>query len=282
MKNLRIALCAFVFVAAWPILTNAAETKCGDPYEEQNLFTSAAKGDQGALVTLQEKSSAGDFCAKYSLGVAYTIGKKTEGKKLMDEAFAESQAAAEKGDADAQAFLGTYYFYQGTEKDKAKAIELLRKAADQENKQAMFELARLYDGLGQFYYPTGWTDKDPVVAADWYMKSAEKGYQPAYKFLADMYAKGEGVPQNWRNAYFWGCLATECFAAEPPPWEAALCLGCAPSRIYSDPLAAQKHLSKSDIETVKKQAREWKPGTPPPVEKAGFFQKIWCTFQTNC
>lgn len=282
MKKLRIAVCTLVFVAAWPVLTNAAETKCGDPYEKQNLFTSAVKGDQAALATLQKKSTAGDFCAKYSLGVAYTIGKKTEGKKLMDEAFAESQAEAEKGDADAQAFLGTYYFYQGAEKDKAKAIELLRKAADQGNKEAMFELARLYDGLGQFYYPTGWTYKDPVVAADWYMKSAKKGYQPAYKFLADMYAEGEGVPQNWRNAYFWGCLATECFAAEPPPWEAALCLGCAPSRISSDPLAAKKYLGKSDIEILKKQAGEWKPGTSLPIEEPGFFQKIRCRLQTPC
>lgn len=272
-----------VFIAAMPVTANAAESKCVNPDENLNLFTSAAKGDQAALDTLHKKSVTGDFCAKSYLGAAYTAGKnKVEGEKLENEAFAEYQTAAENGDANALEFLGTYYFYQGTEKDKPKAIKLLRKAADQENKEAMFELARLYDGLGQFYYPTGWTDKNPVVAADWYMKSAKKGYQPAYKFLADMYAEGEGVPQNWRNAYFWGCLATECFAAEPPPWEAALCLGCAPSRISSDPLAAQKHLGESDIETLKKLAGEWKPGTSLPIEETGFFQKIRCRLQTPC
>lgn len=271
------------FVGAGLVLTNAAESKCVNPDENVNLFTSAVKGDQVALATLEKKSAAGDFCAKDYLGGVYARGKKkAEGERLEKEAFAEYQAAAENGDPEAQAFIGSHILYQGEYKDKARATELLRKAANQGHKEAMFNVGRLYDGIGSFYFGPEWEDNDLATAADWYMKSAKKGYQPAYKFLADMYAEGEGVPQNWRNAYFWGCLATECFAAEPPPWEAALCLGCAPSRISSDPLAAQKHLGKSDIETLKKQAGEWKPGTSLPIEEPGFFQKIRCRLQTPC
>ena len=253
------------FVGAGLVLTNAAESKCVNPDENVNLFTSAVKGDQVALTTLEKKSAAGDFCAKDYLGGVYTKGeKKAEGERLEKEAFAEYRAAAERGDPQAQAFVGNYILYQGEYKDKAKATEFLRDAANQGNKEAMFNVGRLYDGIGRFYFGTKWKDNDLATAADWYMKSAKKGYQPSYAFLADMYAKGEGVPQNWHKAYFWGCLATECFAGEPPPWEAGFCMHCPPSRIYSDPLAAKEHLDSSEIETLKKQAGEWKPGKPQP------------------
>lgn len=253
------------FVGAGLVLTNAAESKCVNPDENVNLFTSAVKGDQVALATLEKKSAAGDFCAKDYLGGVYTKGeKKAEGERLEKEAFAEYRAAAERGDPQAQAFVGNYILYQGEYKDKAKATEFLRDAANQGNKEAMFNVGRLYDGIGRFYFGTKWKDNDLATAADWYMKSAKKGYQPSYAFLADMYAKGEGVPQNWHKAYFWGCLATECFAGEPPPWEAGFCMHCPPSRIYSDPLAAKEHLDSSEIETLKKQAGEWKPGKPQP------------------
>ena len=267
MKKFAVALCVLAFAGAWLFLTNTAESKCVNPDENRNLFTSAVKGDQVALATLEKKSAAGDFCAKDYLGGVYARGeKKAEGERLEKEAFAEYQAAAEKGDPEAQAFIGSYILYQGEYKDKAKATELIRKAANQGNKEAMFNVGRLYDGIGRFYFGPKWKDNDLATAADWYMTAAKKGYQPSYKFLADMYAEGEGVPQNWHNAYFWGCLSTECFAAEPPQWEAALCMGCVPSRIYSDPLEAKKHLDKSDIETIKKQASEWKPGMTPPME----------------
>lgn len=230
MKKLAVALCVLAFAGAWLFLTNTAESKCVNPDENRNLFTSAVKGDQVALTTLEKKSAAGAFCAKNYLGGVYARGeRKAEGERLEKEAFAEYEAAAENGDPEAQAFIGDYILYQGKFKDKAKATELLRKAANQGNKEAMFNVGRLYDGIGRHYFGPEWKDND---------------------------------------------LATECFAAEPPQWEAGFCLHCPPSRIYSDPLEAKKHLGNSDIETLKKQAGEWKPGTPLPIEEPGFFQQI--------
>ena len=37
----------------------------------------------------------------------------------------------------------------------------------------------------------------------WYRQAAEQGYAPAQSNLGGMYAKGEGVPQDYVRAYAW-------------------------------------------------------------------------------
>lgn len=308
MKNLAIAMLIFVLGGLVPAY--AGETTCVNPEENLNLSYSAMQGDQSALAILQKKNTGKDFCAKYSVGVIYAARQREiEGEKLKNEALVEYKAAAENGDTEAQHFvgqyawyvkrdmksylkwellaakgghaeaqreLGAYYAFNGVEEDRdeAKGLRFLNQSAAQGNERAMFE-------LGSFYDQFEGKNNDFVTAAKWYSRSAEKGFKASYPNLADMYAKGEGLPQSWYNSYFWGCLAVECFANRKP-YVAGMQMSSPPGRSDNDLLVAKEHLSQQELAEITIQASQWKPGMPIPTKPPGFFQKIWCALQTNC
>ncbi|MGH8598718.1 MAG: tetratricopeptide repeat protein [Gammaproteobacteria bacterium] len=69
-------------------------------------------------------------------------------------------------------------------------------AETSDHSYAQYFLARMYaDGRG--------VDKNPVEAAKWFRKAAEKGIQDAQYRLGGMYERGEGVPQDMEYAYGW-------------------------------------------------------------------------------
>lgn len=111
------------------------------------------------------------------------------------------QAAAERGDAKAQAELGCEYFLgQGVKQDYVEAIKWLRKAAAQGRSDAMCFLGRAYqEGYG--------VKRDYVEAVNWFRKGAERGNVPAQFNLANCYYNGQGVPQGFVEAYTWATLA---------------------------------------------------------------------------
>ena len=49
--------------------------------------------------------------------------------------------------------------------------------------------------------------QDYAEAFKWYKKAAEQGYSRAQFFLGSMYDKGEGVPSDYVMAYMWANLA---------------------------------------------------------------------------
>ena len=85
---------------------------------------------------------------------------------------------------------------------KAQDIEQLRKAAEQGDADAQFNLGLMYDiGKG--------VPQDYQEAVKWYRMAAEQGYADAQYFLGLSYATGEGVPENDAEAVKWYRKAAE-------------------------------------------------------------------------
>ena len=100
---------------------------------------------------------------------------------------------ANRGDAHAQAALGALYDKgEGVRQNRAKALAWYLKAADQ-------GLADAQNNLGVIYYK----NKDYAQAVVWYRKAADQGNVVAQNNLGAMYASGDGVPQDYSQAYAW-------------------------------------------------------------------------------
>ena len=80
----------------------------------------------------------------------------------------------------------------------------------------------------------------------WYRKSAEQGYALAQYNLGGMYAKGQGVTQNYVKAHMWSNLA----AAQ----------GDETAAKNRDIIAAK--MTKAQIAEAQRLAAEWKPKKP--------------------
>ena len=128
-------------------------------------------------------------------------GRAAYARKDYATAFKEFQAAAEKGDAEAQYRLGLLYRAgRGTRQDVAKSVEWLRKAADQKHALAQYNLGVMYSaGRGMA--------RDDAEAVRWFRKAAAQDYALAKNRLGVMYEKGLGVPQDRVQAYTWYTLA---------------------------------------------------------------------------
>jgi hypothetical protein len=107
--------------------------------------------------------------------------------------------AAERGDADAQYFMGEHRELgdSGLEKDFGKAREWYEKAAQQNHAAAQYRLG--------VFHEKGWAGLQPQLetAKAWYRRSAEKGYPQAQQRLAEFDAaklEAETKRQEQRKA----------------------------------------------------------------------------------
>ena len=90
----------------------------------------------------------------------------------------------------------------GVPQDYAQAADLYRRAAEQGNAAAQFNLGLLYDnGQG--------VQRDYAKAASWYIKAAEQGLPRAQYNLGSMYSQGQGVERSYTEAYYWLDLAAD-------------------------------------------------------------------------
>lgn len=127
---------------------------------------------------------ARDFRSARSAGIeAYHRGD-------FARAWAILRDSAERGDAQAQYYVGAmYHFGQGIEADPATAALWYRRAADQGVPGAQRNLGVLFeDGLG--------TRRDTNEAASWYRRAADQGDTLALHNLAMLYGEGLGVPED--------------------------------------------------------------------------------------
>lgn len=143
----------------------------------------------------------GETEAQAWIGSLYANG---EGVDVDDQAaLTWYQRAAEQGHAMAQANVGAIYFMgRGTDKDVAKAIEWLSAAAEHGDLNGLFNLAVLYSkGEG--------VEEDHKRAAELYAKAAACGHYPSQSRLGYMYAHGQGVEKDRVQAYLWLSLAAQ-------------------------------------------------------------------------
>jgi TPR repeat protein len=111
--------------------------------------------------------------------------------------------AAEQGDADAQFNLGNMYTQgDGVPKDLAEAVKWYQKAAEQGSAKAQFNLG-LRHAFGEG------VPKDSAEAVKWYRKAAEQGDAKAQFNLGCMYGNGDGVPKDLAETVKWYRRAAE-------------------------------------------------------------------------
>lgn len=150
-------------------------------------------------------------------------------------------AKAQRGDVDAQSWLGTFY-EQGWfgKPDFQEALKWLRRAAKCGNADAQNELGQMYEdgeGVRQNY----------AQAAKWYRRAAEHfpnlgGAGQGRNNLGQLYLQGLGVPKDYVRAYMWLQLAHNDI----------------------DVSCVRSHMNPSQILAAERMATEWKSHHPEP------------------
>ena len=170
---------------------------------------------ESILIVTEEKQSAEQKKEKtqtlnaeelYRQGLAYLEGETYKGQKyLLDYAKAVPllRQAADLGNVDAQQKIGLL-LYNG---DKipcnySEAAFWFRKAAEQGNVPAQYNLGQCYNfGRG---VPT-----NKAEALAWYCKAAAREYSDAQVKAGSILYNGEGVSQNYQEAAIWFRRAAE-------------------------------------------------------------------------
>jgi len=103
--------------------------------------------------------------------------------------FQETQALAERGDAEAHVNLGAMYRDgQGAARDFAQAAAWLRKAADQGNASARYNLGLSYrEGQG--------VAQNDAQVSSWYRKAADQGLATAQEALGKLESRDQAAPK---------------------------------------------------------------------------------------
>lgn len=117
------------------------------------------------------------------------LGRLLIQQRRPDEAMPWLRQSAQQNHAEAQALLAGLLFKRNDAGDWTEAVQLLIKAADQNNSFAQVGLAHAYEsGFG--------VAQDYVQAATLYRKAALEGNAEAQLGLARLYEQGQGVPQD--------------------------------------------------------------------------------------
>lgn len=157
--------------------------------------------------------------------------------------------AAEQGNIQAQLQLGIRYFIGLTvTQDYQQAAHWYLKAAEQGSASAQLQLGGMYDdGVG--------VTQDFQQALIWYLKAAEQGNAVGQIKLGNMYTHGKGVMQDYIEAYKWFSIA-----------DASGHEGGSKNRRL-----VEKHMTPTQIDEAKQRASEWtaehkhpRQGSPAP------------------
>lgn len=138
-----------------------------------------------------------------SIAVFPLVAQTTESNQESVETIEALRKAAEQNDARAQYNLGVcYYKGEGVGKDYVEAVKWCRKAAEQ-------NLPRAQDRLGICYFNGYGVKKDYVEAVNWYRKAAEQDDIEAQTSLGSCYEAGEGTAKDYVVAVKWYRRAAE-------------------------------------------------------------------------
>ena len=111
-------------------------------------------------------------------------------------------AKADAGNAAAQVLVGeSYATGKDVAQDLGEAAAWYRKAAEKGDLAGELHLATLCRDGGKRF------PRDMEQAVAWYRKAAGQGDVGAQGILGVLYSYGQGVPQNYVEAYYWLDLA---------------------------------------------------------------------------
>jgi uncharacterized protein len=195
------------------------------------------------------------------------------------EAWRELRPLAERGNADAQYYVGTMVQHgHGTRAHARRAAEWYAQAGRQGHSLAQFALGFLLyygggDGDGEIY-------ADPGAAAPWLLNAAQRNVVPAQHLVGRMYRDGIGLPANREKALEWTRRAADV-GMVPAQFDAGLLLAEQPGldkalEAYKwFELAARAHhpgaaqnrdrlinrLNSQELRQGQAMADAWKPGS---------------------
>ncbi|KPJ96803.1 MAG: hypothetical protein AMJ55_01600 [Gammaproteobacteria bacterium SG8_15] len=151
---------------------------------------------QAAMYWYEKAAIQGFVDAQYRLGSLYFDGKH-DIPKDYDKAYRWLQLAQDNGHADAKPKLdGLYKTEAGRVVNLHESPEVLQQVAGTGNKQARFLYSeKLLKGEG---YP-----QDKATAVTMLTEDAHEGFVKAQKRLGELYYHGDGVPQDYYEAYAW-------------------------------------------------------------------------------
>jgi TPR repeat protein len=130
-------------------------------------------------------------------------------ERNYDSAFVYFQRAANEGDAEAMAFLGTAYVSgEGTKPDTVQGMDWLDRAAkEKRDPRGMNALAVMYENDERMAGRYRW-------ARHWYEAAAKKGYAEAMRNLGRHYRTGLGIARNDSLALYWYEQAVDAGSAD--------------------------------------------------------------------
>lgn len=119
--------------------------------------------------------------------------------KNYREAMRLYRPLAEKGDAEAQYYVGRMYEKgEGVRRDQNEVVKWYLKSAENGYAPAQYRVAVGYA------YGLGGLSKDQDEAVKWLRRSAEGGHKKAQKYLGRAYAEGRfGLPVDEKQAEYW-------------------------------------------------------------------------------
>ena len=144
----------------------------------------------------------------FSMGAIGTVfaqdfekGLKAHREKDYQTALKEWRYLADRGDAEAQSWIGIMYdLGNGVLRDKKEAMVWYRKAADQGHVGAQTWIGRMY------YFGVS-VIQDYKESLLWFRKAAEQGGEAAQFAMAVSYEYGRGVIQDDVYAHMWYNIA---------------------------------------------------------------------------
>lgn len=151
-------------------------------------------------------------------------------------------AKAEAGEPTAQISVGENYT---AARDLKQAAEWYRKAATQGSIPGQLHLAALYRDGGKGF------PRDMAQAAEWYRKAAVQGDVTAQGTLGVLYSFGQGVAQNYVEAYFWLDLAASVKGPEQAKYAA-------------NRQMIGTHITTDELEEVNERVAKWQAAHPRP------------------
>ena len=118
-------------------------------------------------------------------------------KGQYEEAFSVFIDAAQKGDSDAQNYVGKMYIEgKGVDENMEEGFNWSMKSANQGDKESQFN-------IGFMYYNGLHVCEDDDEALMWFTKAAEQGERTAQYYIGEMYFNGFGVPEDEKKAFDW-------------------------------------------------------------------------------
>src|SRR5262249_50067205 len=92
--------------------------------------------------------------------------------------------------------------------------------------------------------------QDSAAAAQWYRQAAEQGEAHAQEILGMMYSTGEGVPQDYLEAYKWVNLA------------ASTLTGPAHDQAEKNRQEIVAKITAAQVAEAQEDTRAWQPSSP--------------------